>query len=100
LQHVGGGCYHAGYGRDCTGEAEMKPSAITINPNNLPATIKAIRKNAGLTQNEIAKIIGAKSVATISHYENGHRSIPLGVLSQICIACGYDAVIKFRALQK
>lgn len=54
--------------------------------------IKKIRKEKGLTQNELAKIIGI-SQTTLSGYETGYSNPIYETIKDIANICDYD--IKF-----
>jgi len=63
---------------------------IRFKLDKLPQNLKALRKNSGLSQRKVADMLGFKSAATIAHYENGKRSIPLSVLSKMMYIYGFD----------
>lgn len=63
--------------------------AITIEFDDLPEALRYFRELAGVSQSDIANAVGVKSTATISHYENGRRSVSLDVLAKIFHECGY-----------
>lgn len=52
--------------------------------------IKAVRKNAGLTQKELAESIGV-ATGTIQQYELGKRQPRFEVMDKIRAACGREA---------
>lgn len=68
---------------------------IYINLDKAPATLKEIRKRMGMTQAQFAEALGLHSPATISHYERGHRDMPLSVLSQAVELAGWRMRIVF-----
>jgi len=51
--------------------------------------IKSTRKQKGLSQEQLAKLVGYK-VGTISKYELGYRSPDIGMLRRIAVALGCD----------
>lgn len=53
----------------------------------LGRTLVVMRKQAGLTQDDVAKRMGITKAA-VSHYENGTRQIYASVLKQYCKAVG------------
>lgn len=53
-----------------------------LNINDIGSRIKSIRKENGLTQEELGNLIGKKTI-TIRKYENGSIEIPNSVLHQI-----------------
>ncbi len=50
--------------------------------------LKNIRKSVGLTQRELASILGIAS-CTLAHYESGLRKITLEMFFKIIDACNY-----------
>lgn len=54
--------------------------ARIVNFDTLPRNIKALREMAGLSQRQAADKLGFRSAATLSHYENGQRRLPIEVL--------------------
>ena len=51
----------------------------------------SMRKEAGLTQSELAKrLIPSCTQATVSRWEDGSSSIPFKHYIAFCIACGVD----------
>lgn len=61
-------------------------------------TIRRARKQAGLTQEELAKAIGYADQSSVSHWERG--TYPLKVPDAIAIAraCGVDPVVLLAEL--
>jgi transcriptional regulator with XRE-family HTH domain len=55
--------------------------------NNIGYKIKILREQHGVTQQDLAyklkKELGNMTIATLSRYENGHRSAPTKVLEKI-----------------
>ena len=49
-------------------------------PQRIPEKLKVIRKRLGLTRNEIAKQVGAKTGAEIKAYEEGEDELLVSVL--------------------
>lgn len=52
--------------------------------------IKAARKNAGMTQAELSRIIGVSNQSTIAAWENGRRIPKCGVLRKIATTLEID----------
>jgi len=52
--------------------------------------IRRARKEAGLTQSELANLIGASGEVTISRYENGKSGISLEVIEAVAKATGKE----------
>ena len=52
-------------------------SAVIPKPQSFPERIKQLRKEAGLSQRQLAKLIGV-STAAVSSWETGVRDIPAG----------------------
>lgn len=46
---------------------------MAAKPHHHPNHIKRLRMEKGLTQRELAHIIGYQSVSSLSHLENGHK---------------------------
>jgi len=70
---------------------------IRFKLDKLPENLKAIRRSRKLSQRQVADILGFKSAATIAHYENGNRSIPLSILSRMVYIYGFDVVFQLKA---
>lgn len=51
--------------------------------------IRDIRLECGLSQEELAKMVGLKSGVAISLYESNSRDISAQMLFKICSVCGY-----------
>ena len=53
--------------------------------------IRELRKEAGMTQEELAAAVGV-SLPSISHYETGRRRIPVSLLPEIrdALGCTWD----------
>lgn len=45
--------------------------------------IRAVRQEMGLTQQQFAEYLGYKSWDAVSHWENGHRPVPMVVTKRI-----------------
>ena len=58
--------------------------------------IKSLRKEAGMTQAELAKKL-KKPQSYISKYENGERRLDYIEVSEICSRCGYT-IEEFEAV--
>lgn len=54
-----------------------------------------MRKEAGLSQKQVAALLGYNSASTISHYENGKRAIPLDTISKFTGLYGYQFELRF-----
>lgn len=59
------------------------------------ATLRAIRAALGMTQGQMAEALGFSSTATIAHYENGRRALPIDVLYQAADIAGYEMRLVF-----
>lgn len=55
-----------------------------------PAEIKSIRERAGLTQDQLAKLLRLSDSRTIRRYEDGSRTVsgPVSILMEM-LAAGY-----------
>lgn len=72
---------------DCTGEL---PSLQPAAPQPFPERIKQLRKEAGLSQKQLANLVGV-STAAVSCWETGVRGIPAGDnLVRLSQALGLD----------
>lgn len=71
---------------------------IRFNLDKLPQNLKAIRESRGLSQRQVADHLGLSSSATVSHYENAKRSIPLSILIEMMNLYGFN--IEFRLVEK
>ncbi len=62
-------------------------------------TIRGFRKKKGLTQRQLAKIVGV-SHSSIAMYETGDREAPVDVLAKIAIVLDttVDELIEFRKI--
>lgn len=56
---------------------------------SLHEQLAQIRKESGLKQNDIAKVLGV-SHSRISEYESGKREISIPTLRKWADACGYE----------
>ena len=56
------------------------PDTIPPCPKRIPEKLKTIRESLGLTPDEIAPKVGAKTGAEILAYENGEDDLPVSVL--------------------
>jgi transcriptional regulator with XRE-family HTH domain len=52
-------------------------------------TLKTIRASLGMTQGQMAEALGFSSTATIAHYENGRRALPIDILYQAADMAGH-----------
>jgi transcriptional regulator with XRE-family HTH domain len=74
-------------------------STIKVDPKDIGATLKAMRKWAGLSQAEAARRAGFSSPATVSNYERGLRYMDPDKLNKILRAYGMVvATITFRKI--
>ncbi len=62
--------------------------------------LKRIRKRVGFTQKELAKLIGQKTTAHISRYENGLKLPSLITALKICSATGSLVDVVFEDLHE
>ena len=46
--------------------------------------LRLAREQAGLSQGQVAKLLGMESPATISHYESGLRGLHVEMLLKLC----------------
>ncbi|GAB3883452.1 helix-turn-helix domain-containing protein [Spirosoma agri] len=63
-------------------------------PKEIGDYIKQLRKLKGLTQAELAVIIGVKT-ATYTHFETGRTNMTLATINKIADALGYDLQVAF-----
>lgn len=63
---------------------------------NYGKRIKGLREKAGLTQAELAEMIGFKTPFYLSQLETGKRDAGLSVLNKICRAFGIELFEFFR----
>lgn len=59
---------------------------------NLPYQIRKARMDAGLTQVELGKLIGASDIQ-ISRFENGHKQLSISWLQKIADATNGELVV-------
>ena len=64
-------------------------SAITVRPEDIPATLLEMRRVAGLTQRDVAKRAGFASATTTHNYESGVRGLTCKKLDKILVAYGF-----------
>lgn len=64
-------------------------------PTKLPKLLAAMRREAGLSQKQVAALLGYNSASTVSHYENGKREIPLNAISKFSRLYGYQFELRF-----
>lgn len=69
---------------------------LTTDPTRANESLRAIRKYVGMTQAEFAAALGLKSWATISHYENRKRRLPVEVLVNAADLAGYELRFLFK----
>lgn len=60
---------------------------LTVRKQQLASLLKAIRIEAGLTQTEVARIIG-QTQSYVSKYEQGEQRLDLLELEAVCRAVG------------
>ena len=75
----------------------MVASMFSHAHRELVSAVVALRKNAGLTQRELAEAVGREQ-NYIGRIETGQRRVDLIELVQICRACGADAEVEVGKL--
>jgi len=65
----------------------------------LPAMLREMRENAGLTQRELAKRLQISHVM-VHNSETAERRVDVTEFADWCAACGLDPVDAFKALQR
>lgn len=65
----------------------------------LPAMLREIREKAGLTQRELAMIMGISHVM-IHNSETAERRVDIAEFADWCEACGADPLAVFKSFQK
>lgn len=60
----------------------------SITLEEVPEAIRAMRIEAGYTQDELAKLAGT-SPSVISRYEKGNRNPTVNIFQKIVEACGH-----------
>lgn len=68
----------------------MKQKLWSDREEALRDELKAMPKNAGLSQSELALKLG-KPQSFVSKYESGKRQLKILELEQVCLACGTSA---------
>lgn len=68
----------------------MKQKLWSDREEALRNELKAMRKNAGLSQSELALKL-EKPQSFVSKYESGERQLKILELEQVCLACGTSA---------
>lgn len=68
----------------------MKQKLWSDREEALRNELKAMRKNAGLSQSELALKL-EKPQSFVSKYESGERQLKILELEQVCFACGTSA---------
>lgn len=60
----------------------------------MPTNLKKIRESKGLTQQEMAKMLGYKSLSKYNEIENGHRALPVrkAILAAEILNCSMDEI--------
>lgn len=58
--------------------------------NSLSAVIKAARTAKGLSQEELARLLGYDSGQFVSDWERGHSAIPMKKLAEVCTLLELD----------
>lgn len=69
-------------------------SSTTLNMQKLGRNIKALRKAAGLTQAQLAEMIGLERTS-VTNMENGNQRVAVDTLQAIAEATGYRLEVKF-----
>lgn len=64
-------------------------NAITVKPEDIPATLLEMRRASGLTQRSVAERAGFAGAATTHNYESGARGLTCEKLDKILIAYGF-----------
>lgn len=72
----------------------MTMHSLKIQPKNLPAVFKAMRKALKMSQRDLAEYLGCWASA-VSHYETGKRKIPLDVLEEMGELLGFEMYVYF-----
>ncbi len=62
-------------------------------------SLKEIRKNSGLSQQELAKKLGI-AVCTLAHYESGIRKITLKMFLEILKICNLEIKLEEKSYLK
>ncbi|MDB2386486.1 helix-turn-helix domain-containing protein [Shewanella sp.] len=68
----------------------MKNNKWSGREESLRSALKALRKNAGLNQSELAHKLD-KPQSFVSKYESGERQLRILELEEVCLACGTTA---------
>lgn len=68
----------------------MKQKLWSDREEALRNELKAMRKNAGLSQSELALKL-EKPQSFVSKYESGERQLKILELEQVCLVCGTSA---------
>jgi transcriptional regulator with XRE-family HTH domain len=64
----------------------------------LPAMLREMREKAGLTQRQLAKIMGISHVM-IHNSETAERRVDISEFADWCEACGIDPLGAFKSFQ-
>lgn len=76
---------------------KLPVNSITIQPEDIGTTLKALREWAGFSQAEAARRAGFSSPVTVGNYERGLRYMDPEKMNRILDAYGLEvATITFR----
>lgn len=76
--------------------------SLSTNDNSLGKQTQAIRRDAELTQKQLAEKVGLSDGSIVRFYESGQSNPSLEILQKIAAACGYrhENVFKKNAMNK
>lgn len=78
---------------------EMPKSLQAQGYRQLPAMLREMREKAGLTQRQLAKIMGISHVM-IHNSETAERRADISEFADWCDACGVDPLEMFKNFQR
>ncbi len=76
----------------------MSKSLQAQRYRQLPAMLREMREKAGLTQRELAEVLGIGHVM-VHNSETAERRVDVTEFADWCVACGLDPVDAFKRLQ-
>lgn len=79
--------------------AAMAKAQHAYSYRGLPAMLRAMRQEAGLTQRDLAKRI-RRTQPWVHKTEVGERRADITEFLEWCLGCGVDAEVAFRELRK